>query len=420
LVKRRNPLWTFTAVIIAGGGLFTVLIWGNYRYAQKNPGGTDFLVHWVGTRGFITNGTSPYSDQAALNIQTMVYGRAAKVGEHQLRVAYPLYSILLFLPFALIKDYVMARAFWMAVLEVALIGLAFLSLRLVRWKPKPIILGIFILFSVFWYHAFRPLILGNAVILIAVAIVAVVLAIRSKQDELAGVLLAFSTIKPQVVILFIGYIVFWSIFKRRWKILAWLAITLAILTGIGILLIPDWIVQNLREILRYPGYNPPGTVSAALAALMPNIGKRLGFIIPILVGLVTLVEWIISLKSDFRGFVWTTCLTLTASLWIGIQTDPGNFIVAFPALVLAFAMWVERWRTAGAILSIISMAAIFVGIWALFLKTVEYTYQPVQSPVMFFPLPLIAFILLYWVRWWAIKPPQVWFELLAEENRTND
>lgn len=420
MVKRINPLWTFIAVVIAGGGLFAVLIWGNYRYAESNPGGTDFLVHWVGTRGFITDGISPYSDQAALNIQTMVYGRAAQPGEHELRVAYPLYSMLIFLPFALIKDYIMARAVWMAVLEVALIALAFLSLRLVGWKPKPLILGIFVLFAVFWYHAIRPLILGNAVILIALAMVAVLLAIRDHQDELAGVLLGFSTIKPQVVLLFIGFIVFWSIFNRRWKIIAWLAITLALLTGIGILLIPDWIMQNLREVIRYPGYNPPGTVSAALAALMPNIGTRLGFIVPILVGLVTLVEWIISVKANFRGFLWAACLTLTTSLWIGLQTDPGNFIVAFPSIVLVFAVWVERWRKMGVTLSLITMGVILVGIWAIFLNTVEYSYQPIQSPVMFFPLPLIALILLYWVRWWATKPPQVWFEVLTEENQANN
>ncbi len=419
MVKRKNPLWTFIAIAVASGGLFAVLIWGNYRYAQRNPGGTDFLVHWVGTRGFITDGISPYSDEAALRIQTMVYGRAAQPGEHELRVAYPLYSMLLFLPFALIKDFVMARAVWMAVLEVALIALAFLSLRLVRWKPKPIVLAVFMLFAVFWYHAFRPLILGNAVILVSLCLVAVLLAIRSNQDELAGVLLGFSTIKPQVVLLFIGFIIFWSIFNRRWKIIAWLGITVAILTGIGILLIPDWIVQNLREVLRYPGYNPPGTVSSALAAIMPNVGTRLGFIVPILVGLVTVVEWIIARKANFSGFLWAACLTLTASLWIGLQTDPGNFIVAFPALVLTFAVWSERWRGGGVALSIIAMLVIFAGIWAIFLKTVEYTYQPVQSPVMFFPLPLIAFILLYWVRWWAVKPPQVWYELLAEENRSS-
>jgi len=53
-------------------------------------------------------------------------------------------------------------------------------------------------------------------------------------------------------------------------------------------------------------------------------------------------------------------------------------------------------------------------IWALFVNTVEYTYQPVQSPIMFFPVPSILLLCLYWVRWWAIRPPKVWLENITQ------
>ncbi len=61
---------------------------------------------------------------------------------------------------------------------------------------------------------------------------------------------------------------------------------------------------------------------------------------------------------------------------------------------------------------ILSLVALFVGIWAIFLKTVTYGAQPQQSPVMFFPLPAFLLLTLYWVRWWAIEPPAVWYDLL--------
>jgi len=47
-----------------------------------------------------------------------------------------------------------------------------------------------------------------------------------------------------------------------------------------------------------------------------------------------------------------------------------------------------------------------VGLWAIFLATLERGDQPVQSAVMFFPLPIFVFVLLYWVRWWALTPPR--------------
>ena len=70
--------------------LLVLLTIANYQFSKNNPGGTDFLVHWVGTRAYFGEGISPYSDQVALEIQQMVYGRAALPGEHELRVAYPI------------------------------------------------------------------------------------------------------------------------------------------------------------------------------------------------------------------------------------------------------------------------------------------------------------------------------------------
>lgn len=408
----RTSTYSIIVLLVLGTGLFGVLIWGNYRYTTQNPGGNDFLVHWVGTKSFFEEGLSPYSDEVALRIQTMVYGRAARAGEHELRVAYPLYSIFVFLPFALISDYNLSRAVWMAVLETGLILMGLLSLRLVRWQPKPLILALFLLFSVFWYHALRPLILGNVVILIALAIVAILLAIRAGNDEFAGILMALITIKPQVVLLFILFVCIWAASHGRWKIVIWFLIGMFFLVGIATILVPDWILQNLREIIRYPSYNPPGTLPAALDAIIPQGGERLGRVIAGVVVLLVLVEWLLNRKGEFRAFLWTSCLTLTASFWVGMQTDPGNFIAAYPALVLTFAVWVERWRNKGVILSVIFMFLLFIGIWEIFLSTVQMDYQPIQSPIMFLPFPLFLLVMLYWNRWWAVRPPRVWFDSL--------
>jgi hypothetical protein len=129
--------------------------WGNYRFVEANPGGNDFLVHWEGTRSLLVDGLSPYSDEVALRIQKLAYGRPARPGEHELRVAYPLYAEAFFLPFAFISDFNVARAAWMTVLEGCLVALAFFSLRLTEWKPGILILTAFLIFSIFWYHGLR-------------------------------------------------------------------------------------------------------------------------------------------------------------------------------------------------------------------------------------------------------------------------
>jgi hypothetical protein len=387
--------------------LLVGLTWANHYYAVRNPGGNDFLVHWMGTRSLLVDGISPYSDEVAGRIQTMVYGRLAQAGEHQLRVAYPLYSITLFFPFALIPDFTMARAIWMTILELGLVGLAVFSIRLVDWRPGFGMMISFILFSVLWYHGLRPLINGNAVILVAFAAVAGLTAVRAEAEELAGVLFAFMTIKPQVALVFLIYITYWGFVGKHWRMLGWMFGTVVTLTLVSTLLIPDWIIQNLREVVFYPSYNPPGTPAAIFKEWLPATGQRFGLGLTILLTIMLLVEWVLSLKHEFRGFLWTCCLTLTASQWIGVQTDPGNFIMLLPVLTLLFAIIDERYRSLGKWFIWFLMIVLVVGLWWLFLSTVTYGYQPVQSSVMFFPVVGLCFVLLFWVRWWAIRPAQL-------------
>jgi hypothetical protein len=411
-------LWTvgIVVVIICILGLGYV----NYRYCQKNPGGNDFLVHWVGTQVFMKEGTSPYSDATALRIQTLAYGRPAATGEHELRVAYPFYSIIVFIPFALIQDFTIARAVWMTVLEISLVLLAFANQRLFQWKTNLVLLTLFLLFSLLWYHAVRPVINGNAVILVALGITACLWALKSGYDELAGIVLAFTTIKPQVVLLITIFIFLWCVYHKRWRFVAWFFGAMLFLFAIAFLFLPDWIVQNLREVIRYPGYNPPGTPGAVFAVWLPAMGKRLGWILTGLLAIILLVEWWQSFKmsGEFQEALWTACLTLVISQWIGIQTDPGNFIILFPALVLVFSTWDLRFKRFGKFLMIGSILILLFGIWAIFLRTVEYGSQPQQSPIMFFPLPGFLFLALYWVRWWVVRRPRAWFdELYARENQ---
>jgi hypothetical protein len=417
LKSRRNNSLLWAGLVVSILGFVILLGWINYRYSVQNPGGNDFLVHWMGTRTFLTEGISPYSDETAKRIQVFAYGHPAGPGEHQLRVAYPLYSIVFFLPYALVPDFNVARALWMTTLEVALLLLAYFSMRLAYWKPDLITLAVFFLFSILWYHGLRPLINGNAVILVALGLVAGFLALRAGADEVAGVLFAFTTIKPQVVLLILAFVMFWAFMQKRWRLIIWTIVPVLILSAIGAFFLPDWILQNLREVIRYPSYNPPGTPGAAFAVWFPAMGQRLGLILTGIMGAFLVVEWIRARHADERGFLWTACITLVVSQWIGIQTDPGNFIVLFPALVLVFATWEERWRRIGRVLSIFTMFAVAAGIWVLFLNTVQYGAQPIQSPIMFFPLPGVLLILLYWVRWWAIRPPNVWFDMLySNEN----
>jgi hypothetical protein len=380
------------------------LFFANYQFTQKNPGGNDFLVHWVGTQNFIRNGDSPYSSETTLNIQNLVYGRAAESNEHELRVAYPLYSIFLFMPFALVSDYFIARALWMVFLEISLFFTLVISLKIVQWKPDKLIFVLLFVFSIFWYHGLRTLVNGNVVLLLLFSFVLSLYAIQQRQYEIAGILLALVTIKPQVGFVFIFFIIFWSIINKKGKIIFWFFGTTILLVLLALFLIPDWPLQFVREVLLYPGYNPPGTPSSALAELLPGVGKQIGLGISIVSGIILIIEWWLAKNSKGVEFIWVAALTLILSQWLNIQTDPGNFIIMFPAVIIIFKLISDRWKNRGTVINLFILLVLFITPWYIFLNSISYEYQPIQSPLMFFPLPFLLLILMYWVRWWAKNP----------------
>jgi hypothetical protein len=402
LSKRRFK--TLILISLLGLIALTGLTWANYCFASRNPGGYDFLARWGGARFLFTEGLSPYSETVALKIQTLYYDRVANPNDDQVLFAYPLYSLVFFGPFALAKDFVMARALWMTTLEVCVLMMAVLCLRLTRWNPGVVLLSFYFIFALLWYNSIRAIINGNIVAIVALLIPAALLAIRLGQDGLAGVLLALTMVKPQISILLVIFVVWWALWDHRWRLVGWMVGALICLILMGMVIIPDWLLQNLREMQRYTGYSPPTTVGAAFALWWPSVGRQLGWVLTILLSVIVLGEWWLTHRKDYRWFLWTACLTLVASQWIGITTDPGNFLILFLPLILVYAVWEEQFRHRRRWVIWITMIALFIGLWVLFLSTLEYTTQPMQSPVMFFPIPIFLFIGLYWVRKWATQP----------------
>ncbi len=416
-MKRLPTELVFALSIVLVVAALVFLTWANYRYSVQNPGGSDLLPRWVGTRQFLMTGQSPYSEETTSEIQRLFYGRPARSDEDQVLFVYPFYSIFIFGPFALIPDYNTARAVWMTVLEVSVILLVVVSLSLNRWRLSPFMLGLLLIFASLWYYTVRALINANAALLISLMVALALLAIREERDGAAGLLLALTTIKPQMVVLVILLILIWSISKQRW-VLFWSFLgDLALLTAVTSLLLPNWIWQNLVQIFAYPDYTLPTTPGEIFAVWMPGVGMRLGYALTVIIVATLIWEWWQAWGKDFRWLLWTAGLTLVATQLVGLPTATENYMIMFPALLMVFAAWDEQWRSFGKVLIFISYLLLFFGVWWLFLATLERGEQPIQGPIMFFPLPVFLLIGLYWVRWWVLRPEQPLLDRLRRSTR---
>jgi hypothetical protein len=402
--RRENALrWGFlgAAVLIVVG----LVVFGNYQYTKNATGGHDFLMRWNNLRGLLISGESPYSEAAGDKNQLLAYGRAARPGEDFLRETDPLYSVIFTIPFALIPDYPFARALWMTFLEGLLIATAIGTIRLTQWRVDFWGGLILLVFSLTWYQAVLPLLNGNIIILVTFFIVAGLIAVRENADELAGVFFAFATIKPEPILIFIIFILVWGILKSKWRMVGWMVGTVIVLGFCAVLLVPDWLIQNLRAIILYPVSALEESPVTAISLWLPALGPRIGLILMLILGAMLITFWLISVKSNFRGFLWTACLTLTVSQFFGTDSRPDYLILLFPALMLVLAVIDERWRRRGQVVIGLILALLFAGLWAMALNSgLEDITMRIQ-PAMYYPLPIFLILTLFWVRWWAIHPP---------------
>lgn len=387
---------------------FVGLFWANYRFSLWSSGENSFVPRWVGTRLFLTKGQNPYSDQVMRQIQNYVYDRPARVGEDQAQFLYPFYAFIVFAPFALTQNLALAQALWMTILDLAFLGTIVLSIYLSNWRISKWMWALLLLFLTFWVHTVNPVLNGNPSVLVAFFICAALLAIRYEHDVLAGVLLVLASIKPQMVIVLIPFVLIWSVTNGRWTLFWSFLGSLSLMIIATSLLLPDgWLIQDLRQIAAYIGSNRGGSPGAIFAYWLPGIGKQLGWVLTVFMAGILFWEWRAALKNDFNQFFWVACLTLVVTNLIGVRASTINFVALIPALVLVLAVWDERWGRLGRWLVVLSSVSLFFGLWLFFFIGARDGIRPDLNPLLFLALPLFLLFGLYWVRWWALRSPRL-------------
>lgn len=406
-MENRRKASLSTLAILFGLVLLVGLVWANLFFTDLAPGRGSFLPRYLGTRLYLTEGLSPYSQETTSQIRSAQQAAGEKPTTAESLFLYPFYSFIAYFPFALTANRTAAQVAWMTLLEIALMAALALSLSLSRWRIPAWALILLGLFSFTWYFAVRPLLDADISILTTAFLALALVAIRAEQDGLAGFLLVLALAKPVPVLLATLFILIWAVSHQRWMLLWSFLGCLALIVAATSLLIPDWVVQNIRQIIQFLRLEQTNTPGALIAYWLPGIGRQLGFLLTILTAILLMVEWSQALRKDFRWFYWTACLTLAVTPLSGLPTSLDNFIVIFPGLVLVLATWDERWGKVGKALVVASLLILSAGVWWLVLGAERAGMPPDQNPWLFFVLPVFMLVGAYWVRWWAIRPPRL-------------
>lgn len=372
----------FVVLVVAVHELFTAQV----------PGANDFYSRWKGAQLFWLEGMDPYSPEAGEAIQVGMYGRAAQPGEDQVLFVYPFYTAFLLIPLVGLS-YDWAQAVWLVVVMFSLIGGVVLCLRLVNWQMPPWLLGVTLLWAVVFYNSARTIILGQFAALIFLWLAASLWALQQERDGMAGVLLALTTIKPQMVFLLIPALLLWAVGQRRWRFVAGFAAMMAGLAGLSFWLLPGWLGGFLTQVNAYPGYTSTGSPIWVLTGFyFPRLGR------PVELGLSALVVgyWLVELWRGRREtavsaeFLLLIGLTLLVSNLIVVRTATTNYVVLYIPLFWGLKQVADHWprgKWLAAAFFLISTA----GAWLLFLVTIE---GDLEHPVNYLPLPILLLAML--------------------------
>jgi|CXWL01.1.fsa_nt_gi hypothetical protein len=389
----------------------TALVFANLTLT----GGGDFYVHWVASRGFIFEKVDPYSGEVPARVQQLVYDDPAKAGDEPYILDTPFHMLLLYFPFSLLSDPQLARAIYTLLLELALFTLALLSLRLTDWEAPRYFWFLFLFFCIFNFYAFQAILESSPVLLLGLIYAGILLALRNNQDELAGALMAVSLYYWEVGAPFL-FLVAWRAYREgRGRVFAGLGMITFVLLAVSFLVYPNWLISFLRAGMNNLRADFGFSTHEVFEHFFPS---QSGMIAWVFIGILVITlgyEWNAALTADFRRFYWAACLSLAASPLLGFRTELEHLAALVIPLAFIFAIVHDRWHRFGSGLTILLLLAVFLVPWAVYFFALPRLGQ-IADDVLFLFLPLFTLIGLYWIRWWAIRPPRVWADLANRKS----
>lgn len=401
-------------LILAALAIFGALYSVNARLAAAETLGRDFRLYRAGGRYFLLQAVNPYRFELAAQIRREVFGLPLSAGGYPHRLEYPFYILLFYLPFSAIKNVNLALALWMLMLQMALAATLILHLRVLLWRPPPAALFLLFLLAFFWHYDLIALLDGNASLLLALFFAGLLLSLQEGSEEAAGLLLALSTFKWEAGGLLIVFILLWAVFQRRWRFLSFFAIGLGILLLLITVLLPSWLqpfFQSVFANLR----NGKGFSTFQLFQLWwPGLGQKLAWGLTGLLALTLFLEWRLACRHHSqRRFVWTAALTLAVTPLLGLPIELANLaLLTFPIL-LVLATAVERWRRLSGWFLALGMVGLIAWPWLQLFSTNSPERATYQLAIL---LPAGLALLLYWLKWWAVRPPRLWIDQLKAET----
>jgi hypothetical protein len=341
------------ALLFAGLSFFATLDYAQLLHYDSLMSLGDLYPRWYGTRELLNHHRNPYSQEVSAEIQTAYYGHPLKPGDlrNLQAFAYPLYVSFFLWPATLVS-FPAARLVFGSILIAAACGFVLCSLKIMGWRLSHPAMVTVLIVSIGSLPALMALLLQQMTLLVGFLVAAGTFALIRGHPLWAGVLLAGATVKPQIVLIPMMWLVFWGFFHqgtgRRF-----VACSLGCLGGLILaseILLPGWISEFFKALSAYAGYS----------ALYPSLalklfGRPAGMVI--LVFLLCLIAVTAVKYRKVEPFDPRFSLMFALTLAVTLLTMPGvgayiyNHVLLLPALLLVGRIWAQlSWLTRAGIM----------------------------------------------------------------------
>ena len=401
LLKKTAQYWVPLLVVALAAGL-TLL---NLQLSEQFLYQDEFLPRWSAARGWMRDGTSPYSEQAYEDAQGLYneLGYTAPAFS-QGRFVDLIWYVYLYIPFSFLP-YDIARAVWMTLTAVAIFYSVWIGIELAGARMRGLERVLLALLITCSYPFFKLILSAGILPLFILVLLAACRSALEGKGTSTGVLLFLCVGMLPISLLLAVFLIIWLNARKQTDVLAVFLVGLAFLALTSLILFPGWIPEWFTSLIAaQPGLGWLDTPLMRLSAFFPGAAVPLAVALHVLLLFALLVEWYGITENDERRFRWKLLLTLTLLGLFNPAGSPAFLLLAWPGFLSFYDFLQEKWKISGKIFFWTILLLLLYSNWQNFLRTQNWSSN--EATWVITVLPLAALVCLEWTRWWAMSSPR--------------
>lgn len=311
--------------------------------------GNDFYPVWLSSRALVGRKQNPYTPEITKEIQIGLYGRPLDTHHagdpaDQRMFVHPVFTDLLFWPASQFPFSVVRVVVFFVLLALTIASVC-LWLQAMSWNLQWKWVAVILLLTLSSYSALEGLYAGQLGLLVAFLLAATLASMMREKFFLAGILLALTTMKPQMTLLVTLYLLMWASqdLRRRKNLIVGLLATGLLLLGSSLAVLPGWISSWVQSVSAYRRYTAPPLVRGIVISFLP---ERMAAPITILLTVIAVAMSLLLIWQSRKADLQSSQFWLTLSLLLSVTTVillPGqavyDHLILIPALLV---IWRER------------------------------------------------------------------------------